>query len=187
MVLPEAAGVRTVEIMMKRLLLAAAAASLLATGPAMAQTVILVRHAEKADQSADPALSAQGEARGAALGVTLNDARVTHILVTPLQRTRLTALLTSVAHEIIPEVIGFDGGTPEHVAAIVARVRSLGPDDVVLVVGHSNTVPLIASALGQRLVGQMRDCEYDRLTVLRLDGGTTTTVVGRYGEPSTCD
>lgn len=172
---------------MKRLLLAVATASLLAAGPAVAQTVVLVRHAEKADQSADPVLSAEGESRGAALGFTLNDANVTHILITPLQRTGLTALLTSVAHEITPEVIGFDGGTAEHVAAVVARVRSLGPDAVVLVVGHSNTVPLIASALGQRLVGQMRDCEYDRLTVLRINEGTTTTVVGRYGAPSTCD
>ena len=161
--------------------------SLVTGTPALAQTVILVRHAEKADQSTDPALSPEGEERGDALGFAMNDARVSHILVTPLQRTRLTALPTSVVHAVTPEVIGFEGSTTDHVNRVVARVRSFGTDDVVLVVGHSNTIPAIAKALGQRLVGDMRDCEYDRMTVLRLNGENTTTVVSRYGEPSNCE
>ena len=58
---------------MKRLLLAAAL-SLLTAASAMAQTVYLVRHAEKADASADPVLSEAGQARAAALAAALAEA-----------------------------------------------------------------------------------------------------------------
>ena len=51
---------------MKRLLLATAVSLLTATS-AMAQTVYIVRHAEKADASRDTALSSQGKARAEAL------------------------------------------------------------------------------------------------------------------------
>jgi broad specificity phosphatase PhoE len=80
--------------MMKRFQFAAAL-SLIAAGAASAQTVILVRHAEKVDNSNDPALSGEGEARATALAVALSAADLTHIFVTPLQRTRLTADLTA--------------------------------------------------------------------------------------------
>ena len=52
---------------MKHLLLAAAL-SLVAALPAMAQTVVIVRHAEKADASADPLLSEAGQARARVWG-----------------------------------------------------------------------------------------------------------------------
>lgn len=56
---------------MKRLLLAAAL-SLLTAGSAMAQTVILVRHAEKTVGGSDPVLSEAGEARAEALAARLS-------------------------------------------------------------------------------------------------------------------
>ena len=73
-----------------------------------------------------------------------------------------------------------------HVAAPVARVRALPEDATVLIVGHSNTVPLIARALGYAEAADMPECEYDRMTVLHLNGGSTHGVVSRYGEPTTC-
>ena len=170
---------------MKRLLIAAAL-SLLATGSAMAQTVILVRHAEKVDTSADPLLSEAGQARAGALAVVLADARPDHVFTSPLQRTRLTAGPSAEFHSVVIEPVGFDGGTPAHVDAVAARIRALPDTAVVLVVGHSNTIPLIARALGYTAAADMADCEYDRLTVLDLNGDHTSAVVGRYGAPSTC-
>jgi broad specificity phosphatase PhoE len=171
--------------MMKRLLLAAA--SLLIAGPTLAQTVILVRHAEKVDASADPALSEAGQRRAFDLAVALSDADLTHVFTSPLQRTVLTGRLAAEAHAINPEVISFEGGTEAHVRRVVERIRALPDDAVVLVVGHSNTVPLIARALGETGPSEMADCEYDRLTVISVeDDGDSPAIIGRYGEPANC-
>ncbi|HZV85396.1 MAG TPA: phosphoglycerate mutase family protein [Brevundimonas sp.] len=170
---------------MKRLLLAAVLASLTATS-AVAQTVVIVRHAEKADASADPVLSEAGQARARALAEHLNDAHPSMILTSPLQRTRLTAAPTAEYHSVAAEAVPLDGGAGAHVAAIVAKVRSAPEDATVLIVGHSNTVPAIARALGYADAADMPDCEYDRVTTLHLMGDAAHGMVSRYGEPATC-
>ena len=171
---------------MKRLLLAAAVSLLTATS-ATAQTVYIVRHAEKADASADPVLSAAGQARAGALAAALADAHPRMILTSPLQRTRLTAAPTADYHSVASEAVPLTGGAQAHVDAIVARVRSLGADEAVLIVGHSNTVPLIARALGYAEAADMPECEFDRMTVLHLNGEQAHGLVSRYGEPTTCE
>lgn len=171
---------------MKRLLLAAAV--LLLATPAAAQTVVLVRHAEKASPEGDPMLSAAGEARAAALAEALSGSHLTHVLITATNRTRQTAAPSAEASGVTPEVVSFEGGAAAHIARIAERVRGLPADAVVLVVGHSNTVPLIAGALGVVAPAEMADCEYDRLTMLDLRAGAgTQAVIGRYGVPATCE
>lgn len=172
--------------MMKRLLLATAL-SLLTASSALAQTVVLVRHAEKADQSADPVLSAAGEARAQALAATLADSHPTAILVTPLQRTGQTAAPTAAAHSVTPEAIPLAGGVDGHVAAVAAKARSYPADATIVIVGHSNTIPLIARALGYAEAADMEECEFDRLTVLHLmPNGEAHGEVSRYGAPANC-
>lgn len=175
---------------MKRLLLAAMV-SLAAALPAAAQTVVLVRHAEKVDQSEDPALSEAGQARAEALAALLRDRPLTMIVRTPLQRTGLTAAalggVGSNGRRPSVAVVPLEGWTvPQHAELVARLVREQSPDAVVLIVGHSNTVPLIARALGYREAADMPDCEYDRMTVLRLNGDETRGEVSRFGEPSTC-
>lgn len=172
---------------MKRLLLAAAL-SLLTAGSAMAQTVYLVRHAEKADASSDPVLSEAGQARAAALAAALSDAHPGYVFTSPLQRTGLTAAPTADYHSATPEAVPLDGGAEAHAAAVATRIRALPDDAVVLVVGHSNTIPLIARALGYADAADMPECEYDRMTVLHLMGeGQAHGEVSRYGAPTTCE
>lgn len=166
--------------------LLAAVLSVAAAAPALAQTVVLVRHAEKVDAGDDPVLSEAGEARAAALAGTLADAHPTYVFTSPLQRTRLTAAPTAEFHSAWTEPVGLEGGAAAHVAAVAERVRALPEDAVVLIVGHSNTVPLIARALGYSAAADMPECEYDRLIVLELDGDRTTAMVGRYGAPASC-
>jgi len=171
---------------MKRLLFATTL-SLMTAGSSVAQTVILVRHAEKVDASADPVLSEAGQRRAFDLAVALGDADLTHVFTSPLQRTVLTARPAAEAHAINPEVISFEGGTEAHVRRVADRVRALPDDAVVLVVGHSNTVPLIAGALGETGPSEMRDCEYDRLIVIPVeDDGDSPAVITRFGEPANC-
>ena len=108
------------------------------------------------------------------------------ILTSPLQRTALTAAPTADYHSTTPEAVPLAGGVEAHAAAVAARVRALPEDAVVLIVGHSNTVPAIARALGYAEAADMPECEYDRLTTLHLSGAETHGEVTRYGEPTTC-
>ncbi|SFS70991.1 phosphoglycerate mutase family protein [Brevundimonas viscosa] len=172
---------------MKRLLLATVASLLTATS-AMAQTVYIVRHAEKADApgNPDPALSEAGQARAALLSEVLRDAHPVLVLTSPMQRTIQTAAPTAAYHSALSEPVSLEGGGAAHVAATAARVRALPADATVLIVGHSNTVPLIARALGYAEAADMPECEYDRMTVLHLMDGHVHGEVSRYGAASTC-
>ena len=144
------------------------------------QTVIVVRHAERADggasansmtdKPADPPLSAVGEARAAKLAVMLSDAGVTAIFTTEFKRTQDTAkpLATKLGLKVIP-VAGKD--TP----GLVARVRKDHAKDVVLIVGHSNTIPEIVQALTGKTI-TMKDEEYNAMYVLTPSAGTIALI-----------
>ncbi len=166
---------------MKRLFLTVTAAALLMAGSAAAQTVIVVRHAEKvADGSANPDLPEAGQARALTLSQVLADAGVTRVLSTPLNRTRETGRPTAEAAGVT--VTELSGGA---VAPFVEAVRAGSPEDVFLIVGHSNTVDKIAQALGDAHPETLTDCDYDRLVILRLDGDQARVVRGRYGVATT--
>ena len=162
----------------------AAVLTLCAAGSALAQTtttVILVRHAEKVDDSADPVLSDAGTARAEALADALEDAGVSAIITTQFERTRRTAAPLGARAGITPTVVAATGRT--HVADVAARVRELGPGTIV-VVGHSNTVPAIIRALGGADVGEIADSAYDHLFVLTLDEDGVRLIRTRYGAAS---
>jgi broad specificity phosphatase PhoE len=135
--------------------------------PARAQEMVfLVRHAEKADRSRDPALSPKGEGRARALAALLRDAGVTAIWATDLQRTRLTANPLAEARKLPIRVHAADDS-----AGLVAEMREAEPRGRVLVVGHSNTLPEIAAALGVREKISLADDEYDALFVILPGSG----------------
>ena len=152
---------------------------LLAMGvPTMAkgQMVIVVRHAERADAAAtpgtsmtgspDPELSAVGKARAQKLAAMLADAGVVAIYTSEYRRTKDTAAplaaKTGVAAEVVPA---------RDAAALIEKIRS-HRDGAVLVVGHSNTVPVIIKALGGSTVTLSED-EYDSLFFVAANGTTT--------------
>jgi broad specificity phosphatase PhoE len=123
-------------------------AVLLAPALASAQKLaIVVRHAERADAGmasaeTDPALSQIGEARAARLAAMLADAGVTGIYVTQYKRTQDTAKPLAARLNLKSEA------TPLAAEALVKRVKAEHPEGVVLIVGHSNTMPPIIKALG---------------------------------------
>jgi broad specificity phosphatase PhoE len=143
-----------------------------------AETVILVRHAEKAASPAeDPPLTAEGRQRAEALAAMLSASGVTSIYVTDYLRTQQTAEpLASLLH-LTPQRIDAKK-TPDLVAAIRRH-----KDGVVLVVGHSNTVPEIIAALGGPAV-KIEDSEYDSLFVLTISGKNVSLLRLHYGAAS---
>jgi broad specificity phosphatase PhoE len=143
-----------------------------------AATVILVRHAERSsDMSADALLSPAGEERARQLSQVLKDAKVQRIYVTEVRRTQQTAEPIAARLHLKPVVIA-----QKDTDALVLQLRETGDDEVVLIVGHANTVPIIISRLGGGPEAPIRDNEYDRLTVLfTKTGGKTQVVTLRYG------
>ena len=159
-----------------------AAAVLLAAPVALhaqATTVVLVRHAEKGPAPAnDPLLSDAGQARATALADALADAGVQAVIVTPLQRTRLTAGPLLEKRGLTPQVVGL---SPTHVADVARAVRE-HKGQVVLVVGHSNTIPAIVGALGGPKLSDLCDAQYAQLFTLVIpDQGTPSLVRSQYG------
>jgi broad specificity phosphatase PhoE len=153
-------------------------------GPAAAQTVILVRHAEKADEGGkDPTLSAAGERRAQALAEALQDAGVTAVVTTELKRTQQTARPLATRRGLTPEVVATrSGATPAHAEAVAEAVRH-HKGGVVLVVGHSNTVPAIIGALGGPRLPQICDAEYGNLFVVTLDAPDRARLIrSKYGD-----
>ncbi len=146
-------------------------------------TVILVRHAEKAALPAeDPALTAEGQARAQALMAIARDAGVTAIITTQFARTRETARPAAEALHITPEIVSAGGA--QH-AEEVARVIYRHSGGVVLVVGHSNTIPAIAAALGAPRPPPICDSEYDGLYFVTVPAsGPARVIHARYGEPA---
>jgi len=152
--------------------------------PAPPALVLVVRHAEKVDNSDDPALSAIGAARANALAEALADARVAHVIVTHRQRTRLTAAPLMTARGLEPEVVPFGRDMAEHVREVAAAVRRQA-GKVVLVVGHSNTVPMIVHALGGPRAPDLCDTRYAALFAVLpgAEGTAAGVVVSNVGAP----
>lgn len=149
-------------------------------------TVIIVRHAEKAESPPDdPPLTTDGDARAAALSAALRDAAIRAIYSTEFARTRNTAEPISRRFGVPVEVLPYPGNAGAFAAQIAERIRRDHIGETVLVVGHSNTVPALVEALGAPSIGTIEDHEYDHLLiVLLLPDGRASLVRARYGDPS---
>ena len=153
---------------MKKTLTVALALVLLGAlaAPARAQRAIfVVRHAERADAgmsaTPDPLLSAAGHARAERLAEVLLEAGVTAIYSTEYHRTIQT--VEPLARRLGLEVRQVPAKDTE---ALIARIHSSKPSDVVVVAGHSNTVPDILKGLGDPDPVTIKEDEYDNLFVV---------------------
>jgi broad specificity phosphatase PhoE len=131
--------------------------------------VYVVRHAERADGGAaagqmqakpDPPLSAAGEARAAKLASMLADAGIGAIYATEFRRTQDTG-------KPLAAKLGIALTTTDtrDMNALAERLRMRHANQVVLVIGHSNTIPALIRAFGGPDL-TIRDDEYDNLFVV---------------------
>jgi broad specificity phosphatase PhoE len=141
------------------------------------QLVIVVRHAERADggsmspnKQPDPLLSAEGEARAKRLASMLAESGITAIYATEYRRTQDTA--KPIAEKLGLKVLTHKG---QDAAALAAVLKSQHVKDVVLVVGHSNTMPSVIKALGGPAV-TVPDSEYDTIYFLVPATGTLSKI-----------
>ena len=140
---------------------------------AVALEVVVVRHAEKlADGGKDPALSEAGRARAQRLAGLLHDAPLVAVYSTDTRRTRETAQPTALAHGLT--VKRYDAGISAF--DFVSQILIANPRGAILVVGHSNTAPEIASMLCTCEVATMDEDEYDRVMRVRFDANGDATL-----------
>lgn len=167
------------------LLRAAVLLTFSATVGAQPSTVIIVRHAERATAPAsDPVLTADGSARAEALAAALADAGVSAIITTHLQRTQLTAKPLADAAGLGFTVVRPGSPMQAHFDSVAAAVRRQAEGSVVLVVGHSNTVPGIIAALGGPRMPDLCDSQYSSLFILNFPAtGAPRLIRSSYGAP----
>ncbi len=143
-------------------------------------TIILVRHAERDTLLIGPdhPLRATGVLRARDLVHTLDASGISTIYVTPWLRNRQTALPLATA-------LGESLTVVDEVAETVRRLRTRHFGETVLVVGHSNTVPEIVTALTGRPFPTPGSVPYDGMWVVSLArDGRAALFTLRYGAPA---
>jgi phosphohistidine phosphatase SixA len=130
-------------------------------------TVLLVRHAEKTGPEDDATLTAAGAARAQRLAEALRSAGVRAVFTSQFRRTQDTAAPLCKELGIEPEIVG-----AHDIVKLVRTIRADHGGETVLVVGHSNTVPEIAKALGVAAEITIGEKEHDDLFAVTLLGET---------------
>jgi len=148
-------------------------------------TVILVRHADRdkpapgTPQNPDPPLNAKGKARAKTLAQMLSTAVVQAVYTSPFQRTAQTAQPFLATR---PTLSAVSKGTA---AELKKHILDNNAGKVVLVVGHSNTVPELIKLLDGPVLPEINDCEFDNLFVLvRYSAAKVAVMKFKYGEPT---
>jgi len=126
-------------------------------------TVYVVRHAEAEHAGDDPGLTDVGVARAEALASLLRSADLDAVYSSPTQRTMQTAAPTALVHEL--DVSPYPPKDAEGLAERIARDHV---GQTLLVVGHSNTVPMIVQAFGAGTIDDIAHDEHDNLYVVTI-------------------
>ena len=141
-------------------------------------TLILVRHAEKVkDGSNDPILTPEGEARAHELMYILKHVELDAIYSTPYKRTQQTVLPTAKDKNL--KIQNYKPGEK----GFLEKVLNSHSGGVVLIVGHSNTIPALANELVGRIdYDDLNDATYDNLFVAYVpSNGQTKIIRMRFG------
>ena len=152
-------------------------------------TMIFVRHAEQTDHdAADPPLSEAGRRRVAELTRQLVDADVVAGIdaIYTTQFRRSVETVQPLADRLGLPVNTYDAADTE---AVLETILKAHKGKIILVVGHSNTVPALIANLGaSKKVPPIQPNEFDNIYIISIPWfGKTKTIRLRYGEPYIAD
>jgi broad specificity phosphatase PhoE len=137
-----------------------------------ATTVIVVRHAEKEAYLADPGLTPVGEERSLELRDLTIEAGVTAVYASQYRRTQATVQPLAEALDLDVGVV--DAREPRLLAEMILSSHS---GEVIVVAGHSNTVPAIVAALGAPEPEEIPETAYGNLFVVTVSVPGQASVV----------
>jgi 2,3-bisphosphoglycerate-dependent phosphoglycerate mutase len=143
-------------------------------------TFILVRHAEKADSSANTDLSEAGKKRAQDLSGLLSKIRVDAIYTTRLKRTQQTAQVVAENNNLTTENYDMDANFPTMTDVLAKKYAG----KTVLIVGHSNTLPVnIARLTKNKNEIYIAENEFDNVYIIQVhsDGTPTNLLQLKYG------
>ncbi len=135
-----------------------------------ARAILIVRHAERLDDTPDSPLSQAGQKRAERLADELMNAGISMIYTSEAQRTIQTAAPLARRLGIAPMQIG-----RERTNELLERLRRHGDEDVVLVVAHSGSlrglesgmsIPILLKHLGYESEVRIGRMEYDAIFVV---------------------
>jgi 2,3-bisphosphoglycerate-dependent phosphoglycerate mutase len=135
------------------------------------KTIVLVRHAEKAgetamDKTGDPDLSSDGQARAKRLVELVKKYKPHEIYATAYKRVQQTVQPTAEYRH--KQVQTYD---PAKQAELIDHMMKSKTDHF-LIAGHSNTIPMLVNALiGKEVFVKMPDTEYGVIYVVRIRNG----------------
>lgn len=137
-------------------------------------TIFLVRHAEKVDNSTNPALSIDGRARAIRLKEMLGSAGIDKIYSTEYLRTINT--VKPLADQLRLEIESYRAFDDE----LVTVLRN-AKNQQILVSGHSNTIPDLTNKLiGENRYTQLPDNEYSTIYVVTITEESSDCLVLKY-------
>ena len=124
-------------------------------------TLLVLRHADRVAQATG--LSAAGLARAQEIVHVGEKAGIQGIYQSDTDRSRQTAAPIATALGITPVEI-----TASDVTGLVNHIFANHRGETVLVVGHSNTVPQIITAVGGPVLADIPDDEFDNLFTVEV-------------------
>ena len=152
-------------------------------------TIIFVRHAEQTSyDDADPSLSDAGKRRVAELTRQLADADVVAGIdaIYSTSYKRSTETVQPLADRLDLPINIYDAADTE---AVLETILKTHKGEIIVVVGHSNTVPVLIANLGaSKNVPTIARGEFDNIYIITIPWfGKTKTIRLRYGDPYVAD
>jgi phosphohistidine phosphatase SixA len=140
-------------------------------------SLYLVRHAEKELTKKDPQLTACGRFRAQQLATLLEKTTISAIYSTPYQRTLATAKPLSNKKNI-----AIRSYSPKDLEQFALHLTQL--KESALIVGHSNTTPMLTQLLSKQPVTEISEKQYQTLFQIQFAG--EEIILTEFKQPLTC-
>jgi phosphohistidine phosphatase SixA len=129
----------------------------------------VVRHAERQDNSNDSPLSADGFQRARVLRDSLREKGIDSIFASLFRRTQQTA--QPLATDLGKQLRLYNPDTTDKLINVLKGLK--GKD--ILVVGHSDNVPVIVQGLSGQTVPSIAANDFDNFYIIRVRKGLSTS------------